>query len=64
MSADVLPVLLCILANLDIPISLHNYDVLLGSLVDDYLRLAVEILYFVIAVVNRWGVNLYYCDVE
>ena len=56
--SDVLPVLLCILANLCIPISLHNEYILFGNLVNGYLQVAVEIFCLVIAIVSRWGVNV------
>ena len=46
-----------------IPVSLHNKNVLLRCLINGIPHLVTE-FYFLVIIVWRWGVRLYYCDVD
>ena len=63
-STNALPVFTSILAHFCIPVSLHNKNVLLRFPINDILWLVIEFFCFVVIIVWRWGVHLYYCDVE
>ena len=61
-SANVLPIFMRILAHFCIPISLHNKNVLRQCLT--FCGWSEIFPSFVVIMVWRWGVRLYYCDVE
>ena len=63
-STNALPVSTSILAHFCIPVSLHNKNVILRCLINDILWLVIEFFCFVVIIVWRWGVYLYYYNVE
>ena len=63
-STNTLPVSTSILAHFCIPVSLHNKNVLLWCLINDILQLVIEFFYFIVIIVRRCCVRIYYCGVE
>ena len=63
-STNVLPVFTSILAHFCGLVSLHNKNVILRCLINDILWLVIEFFCFVVIIVWRWGVYLYYYNVE
>ena len=63
-STNALPVFTSILAHFCIPVSLYNKNVLLRCLINVILQLVIEFFCFVVIIVLRWSVHLYYCDVK
>ena len=63
-STNALPVSTSILAHFCIPVSLYDKNVLLRCLINVILQLVIEFFCFVVIIVLRWSVHLYYCDVK